>query len=164
MARSLEDKVKTRSAEYTLPWDMPQMFELVADIERYHEFLPGWSPARITQREGNVLTVIQEIRVGVLRLEFESRAELQRPERLQIHSSAGPFRHFRLDWQFRPGLHAGCVVALEASMEMRSLLLEAAGNRLLDLMTRDILERFRARARALYGDRGDTRPGAQQQT
>jgi len=153
----LEDNVKIRQVEHQLSWTIRQMFDLVADIERYHEFLPGWSPARISRREGDVLTVMQEINLGILLLEFESRAELQRPERLRVSSSAGPFRQLLLDWRFRPAPGDGCVVSLEVSMEMRSLLLESAGNRLLDLMTRDIFVRFRDRAAALYGGR-DTSP------
>lgn len=127
------------------------MFDLVADIERYHEFLPGWSHARITQRQGSSLTVRQMIMVGPVRLEFESYAELHRPERLCVRSTGGPFRRFVLDWQFRPDPREGCVVRQAASIEMRSLLLELAGERLLDLMTRDIFQRFHDRAVLLYG-------------
>ncbi len=127
------------------------MFDLVADIERYHEFLPAWSHARITQRQGNVLTVIQGIDLGIAHLDFESRAELQRPERLQVSSAAGPFRHLLVDWQFLPDPRGGCTVRLTVSLEMRSALLEAASTRLLDLLTRDLFRRFRERAVVLYG-------------
>jgi coenzyme Q-binding protein COQ10 len=143
--------VKFRQVEQQLPWNTEQMFDLVADIERYHEFLPGWSHARITQRQGTSLTVRQAIVAGPVRLEFESHAELQRPERLRVHSSGGPFRRFLLDWQFRPGSGEGCVVRQAASIEMHSLLLELAGERLLELLTRDIFQRFHDRAVLLYG-------------
>jgi len=127
------------------------MFDLVADIERYHEFLPFWTHARITRRQGEFLTVMQEIDLGIVRLDFESRAELHRPESLQVSSSGGPFRQLLIDWRFTPEPDGGCVVALSVSIEMRTILLEAAGNRLLDLLTHDIFTRFRERARALYG-------------
>lgn len=128
------------------------MFDLVADIERYHEFLPVWTHARITQRQGDYLTVMQGIDLGFTRLDFESRAELHRPERLQVRSSAGPFRDLLIDWRFTPVPDDGCVVRLAVSLEMRSSLLELASGRVLDLMTRDILRRFQARAEQLYGD------------
>jgi len=128
------------------------MFDLVADIERYHEFLPVWTHARITQRQGDFLTVMQGIDLGFTRLDFESRAELHRPERLQVRSSAGPFRDLLIDWRFTPVPDDGCVVRLAVSLEMRSSLLELASGRVLDLMTRDILRRFQARAEQLYGD------------
>jgi coenzyme Q-binding protein COQ10 len=144
--------VKSRYEEHRLPWRAEMMFDLVADIERYHEFLPVWTHARITQRQGDFLTVMQGIDLGFTRLDFESRAELHRPERLQVRSSAGPFRDLLIDWRFTPVPDDGCVVRLAVSLEMRSSLLELASGRVLDLMTRDILRRFQARAEQLYGN------------
>ncbi len=144
--------MKSRYEEHRLPWRAEMMFDLVADIERYHEFLPVWTHARITQRQGDFLTVMQGIDLGFTRLDFESRAELHRPERLQVRSSAGPFRDLLIDWRFTPVPDDGCVVRLAVSLEMRSSLLELASGRVLDLMTRDILRRFQARAEQLYGN------------
>jgi len=95
---------------------------------------------------------MQGIDLGLTRLDFESCAELHRPEHLQVRSSAGPFRNLLIDWRFTPVPDGGCVVRLAVSLEMRSSLLEAASGRVLDLMTRDILRRFQARAEQLYGD------------
>lgn len=128
------------------------MFDLVADIERYHEFLPAWSPARVTQRHGDVLTVVQEIDLGILRLDFESRAELYRPERLRISSSGGPFRELLIEWRFTPHPRGGCTMTLAVSLDMRSILAEAASGHMLDLLTRDIVRRFHERAVVLYGN------------
>lgn len=128
------------------------MFDLVADVERYDEFLPGWSNVRIRQRHGDVLAVVQEIDLGILRVDFESRAELHRPDRLRVSSSDGPFRELLLDWQFMPHPRGGCVIALSVTVEMRSVLAEAVSGRLLDLLTRDIVTRFHERAALLYGN------------
>jgi coenzyme Q-binding protein COQ10 len=144
--------VISRHEQHHLPWQAERMFDLVADIERYHEFLPAWSHARITRREGNILTVVQGIDLGILRLDFESRAELERPSHLRVSSSTRPFRRFQLDWRITPAARGGCVVALAVHLEMHSALLEATSGRLLDRLTRDIFRRFRERAAALYGD------------
>lgn len=127
------------------------MFDLVADVERYHEFLPLWSHARVTQRSDDVLTVVQGIELGLLRLDFESRAELRRPSHLRISSSTGPFRTLLLDWRFTPDAQGGCTIALEVGIEMHSRTLEAVSGRLLDLLTHDLIRRFRDRAATLYG-------------
>jgi coenzyme Q-binding protein COQ10 len=127
------------------------MFDLAADIERYPEFLPHWPRATIRSREQDVLHVAQEIDLGVRRLGFESRAVLQRPAHLHIDSTSGPFRRLSIDWRFTPGGQGGCTVALMVEMEMRSLVLEALAGKLMQIMTRDILARFRNRAAALYG-------------
>jgi coenzyme Q-binding protein COQ10 len=147
-----DDTMKYRRIEQHSPWNVGQMFDLVADIERYDEFLPAWSHARIMQRRGDVLTVVQGIDLGILRLDFESRAELQRPERLRVSSSGGPFRELLLDWRFMPHPSGGCVVVLAVSLEMGSVLVEPASGRLLDLLTRDIVRRFHERAAVLYGN------------
>ena len=144
--------MKSRQEELYLPWSQEQMFDLVADVERYHEFLPAWTHARITRREGNVLTVAQGIDAGILCLDFVSRAELQRPQRLRVSSSGGPLRHLLLDWRFVADPRGGCMVALTVSIEMKSIVLEAAAARLLDLLTHDLIRRFRDRAGALYGN------------
>jgi len=128
------------------------MFDLVADVERYHEFLPGWSNVRVRQRRGDVLAVVQEIDLGILRVGFESRAELHRPDRLRVSSSDGPFRELLLDWQFMPHPRGGCVIALSVSVKMRSVVAEAVSGRLLDVLTRDIVTRFHERAALLYGN------------
>jgi coenzyme Q-binding protein COQ10 len=126
------------------------MFDLAADIERYPEFLPHWPQASIRSRDGDVLYVRQEIDLGVRRLEFESRAVLQRPGHLHIDSASGPFRRLSIDWRFTPE-RGGCRTVLTVEMEMRSLLLEALTGKLMALLTRDVLAQFRARAAALYG-------------
>ena len=141
-----------RRIEQHSPWQPGQMFDLVADVERYHEFLPGWSNVRVRQRRGDVLAVVQEIDLGILRVGFESRAELHRPDRLRVSSSDGPFRELLLDWQFMPHPRGGCVIALSVSVKMRSVVAEAVSGRLLDVLTRDIVTRFHERAALLYGN------------
>jgi coenzyme Q-binding protein COQ10 len=144
--------MKYRRIEQHSPWNAGQMFDLVADIERYHEFLPAWSQARITQRRGNVLTVAQYVDLGIVRLDFESHAELHRPERLRVRSSDGPFRELLLDWRFLSRPRVGCEIALAVNLDMHSVLMEAASGSLLDLLTRDLVRRFHQRAVVLYGN------------
>jgi coenzyme Q-binding protein COQ10 len=134
-----------------LPYTPEQMFDLAADIECYPEFLPHWPRATIRSRERDVLYVLQEIDLGLRRFSFESRAVLRRPSHLHIDSTSGPFRCLAIDWRFTSGEQGGCLTALTVEIEMRSALLEAFAGRLMQMMTQDILERFRTRAAALYG-------------
>ena len=142
--------MRRQSESHWVPWMAEQMFDLAADIERYPEFLPHWPHATIRSREDNVLYVQQEIDLGLRRLQFDSRAVLQRPAHLHIDSATGPFRHLSVDWRFTPE-REGCRTALTVEVEMRSLLLEAMAGKLTERLTRDVLARFRERAAALYG-------------
>jgi ribosome-associated toxin RatA of RatAB toxin-antitoxin module len=70
---------------------------------------------------------------------------------LHIDSASGPFRCLAIDWRFTSGGQSGCTVALTVEMDMRSLLLEALAGKFMEMLTRDILARFRDRAAVLYG-------------
>jgi coenzyme Q-binding protein COQ10 len=126
------------------------MFDLAADIERYPEFLPHWTHARILRRESDTLTVQQELDLGVRRLRFESRAVLDRPGHLHISSAAHQFRRMEIDWQFTPGEQDGCVATLVIEIEMHALLMDVLAGRLMPSLTRDLFRRFVERAACLY--------------
>jgi coenzyme Q-binding protein COQ10 len=143
--------MRRQSESYWLPYTAEQMFDLAADIERYPEFLPHWPRATIRSRERDVLHVSQEIDLGLRRFCFDSRAVLQRPSHLHIDSTSGPFRRLSIDWRFTPGGEGGCLTALTVEIEMRSVLLEAFAGGLMQMLTQEIIERFRGRAAVLYG-------------
>lgn len=142
--------MKRRHESHWLPYAPGQMFDLVADIERYPEFLPFWTHARILRRANDILTVQQELDLGIRRLRFESRAELDRPGHLHISSDAALFRRMEVDWRFTPGERGGCIAALTVELEMRPLPMDALAARLVQLLTRDIFRRFIDRAATLY--------------
>ena len=143
--------MRRQSESHWFPYTAEQMFDLAADIERYPEFLPHWPRATVRSREQDVLHVLQEIDLGLRRFRFESRALLQRPSHLHIDSTSGPFRRLAIDWRFSPAERGGCVTSLTVEIEMRSRLLEAVAGGLMQLLTQDILARFRERAAVLYG-------------
>jgi coenzyme Q-binding protein COQ10 len=97
----------SHDVERVLPYDRKLLFDIAADVERYAEFLPAWTAARITRREGNVYWTDQTIGLGPLRARFGSETVLNRPERIEVVSSEPPFRSFRLFWVFEPRPHAG---------------------------------------------------------
>ncbi|MGB5606093.1 MAG: SRPBCC family protein [Gammaproteobacteria bacterium] len=141
--------MKRQRAAHRLPYTAEQMFDLVADIERYPEFLPHWPRATIQRREGNVLHVLQEIDLGIRQLRFESCAVLERPAHLQITSQAAPFRRMQVEWQFTPD-GQGSVTTVTIEIEMQSPLMEVVAGELIGLMMHDVFDRFQRRAAALY--------------
>ncbi len=136
-----------------MPFPTECVFDLVADVERYPEFLPGWSQVLIQERGADTLLVDQVVALAGLRLNFTSRAVFHRPEWLRIKARRGAFRFLEIRWRFVPEGGAGCNVELEADVELRSRLLEKTAGGLVPLAFTDLLPRFEARARAL-GDPG----------
>ncbi len=133
-----------------LPFTCEQLFDLAADVERYPEFLPGWISARVVTREDNVLHVEQVLGIGPVRLRFDSRTVLHRPERIDVTSSDRPFRHYRLTWLFAPGSVVFCNLSVTVDLELQSGLLQHVVNQVLPVSIEGAISAFEARANRLY--------------
>ena len=75
------------SRQSQLPYSAELLFELVLDVERYPEFVPGWHAVQILERNGNTLSVAQTFAIGPLTWRFTSHATFERPTRITIEST-----------------------------------------------------------------------------
>ena len=143
--------MKTQSQLHRLPYRAEQIFDLVADIERYPEFLPQWTFARIEHQLDGRLEVLQEIDLGFRQLRFHSQACMHRPRQIRITTTQAPFRLLAVDWQFEATAPMECLVKLKVEIDMFSPILEAAAVSLTRLFAGDVVYRFRQRAEQRYG-------------
>jgi coenzyme Q-binding protein COQ10 len=134
------------------------MFELVADVERYPEFLPlceGMRVRRRAQSDDGVETLVAEMSVGykAIRESFTSRVTLDRT-RLRIHVEYvdGPFRYLENRWLFKPD-PAGCAVEFFITYEFKSFALGLVMGAMFDKAFRRFTEAFEERADEVYGRR-----------
>jgi coenzyme Q-binding protein COQ10 len=134
-----------------------QVFELVADVERYPEFLSLWRCARVYHRDGDVYLTDQEIGLGPIRERFRTRTELRRPHRIEVTSEDSLFETFQIIWGFDP-LRGGCRASIALTWEMRSRRLQKGIDLLLPTVARSMVAAFSKRA-----DRLLSRPAYQQQ-
>lgn len=146
----------THSENRVMPYSAQQMYDLVADVRRYPEFLPWNAAARVRavtpQPDGTeVMEADLVISFKVFRERFGSRVVLW-PNDMMIETEYldGPFRYMISTWKFRPA-EGGCEVDFFVDFEFRNRLLQsAAGIFFYDAMQR-IVRAFEARAQALYG-------------
>jgi coenzyme Q-binding protein COQ10 len=139
-----------------------QMFDLVADVERYPQFLPLCEGLTVRKREraGDKEILIADMTVGykALRETFTSRVTLD-PAALAMHAGSvpeypsGPFRRLENRWTFSPA-PGGCDVRFFISYEFKSLMLQALVGGLFDRVFRRYTQAFEERARAVYGSPG----------
>jgi coenzyme Q-binding protein COQ10 len=138
-----------------LPYTARQMYDLVADVARYPEFLPWNSAARIRSRTpiegGEVMEADLVISFKLFRERFGSRVTLLPDQgRILTEYLDGPFRHLKSTWSFadQPG---GCQVNFDVDFEFRNAILAGViGLVFNEAMTR-VVRAFETRAKALYG-------------
>lgn len=136
-----------------LPYSAEQMFDLVAAVDRYPEFLPWCRGARITAHEGEVFHADLVIGFKMFRERFTSRVELARPERIDVVYADGPFRHLENRWGFENRAE-GCLIDFYVDFEFRSALLQALIGALFTEAVHRMVRAFEGRARTLYGASG----------
>ena len=153
----------THAEERVLPYTPQQLFALVADIERYPEFLPWCIGARIREREPNLIVADLIIGFRMVRERFTSRVSLDPPQRIDVAYTEGPFRHLNNHWSFSPD-PGGCRVGFFVDFEFKSRLLQRLIEVLFSEAVRRMVGAFEKRARDLYGaprQRDAARPATQ---
>jgi coenzyme Q-binding protein COQ10 len=137
----------------TLPYAPRQLFDLIADVEKYPEFLDWFVAVQIRHREGNQLEVDQVVRFKGLRQRFTTQATLDPPRRLEIVCREPPFQRFDQQWTFRPAAKNGTIVDYESTLELRSSLLQHAMQALFDedQAAKTTVDAFARRAQQIYG-------------
>ena len=141
----------THAEQRPLPYTPEQMFDLVAAVERYPEFLPWCTATRIKRREGDVLWADLAVGFKVFRETFTSKVTLHRVERIDVEYLNGPFRYLNNHWRFLRQPDNSTVVDFYVDFEFRSRLLHKAIGVLFDEAVRRMVAAFEARADDLYG-------------
>src|SRR5665213_2655723 len=141
----------THAERRHLPYRVDQLFDLVADIERYPEFLPWCTGARIRERTDNVITADLLIGFRMVRERFTSRVTLRRPDKIDVAYSEGPFRYLDNHWTFEPQPDGSCIIDFYVDFEFRSRMLQRLIGVLFSEAVRRMVGAFEGRARQLYG-------------
>ena len=134
-----------------LPYSAEQMFDLVADVGRYEEFLPWVIATRV--KSDSETEMIADMLVGfkALREKFTSRVEKQRPEWIKVHYIDGPLKDLDNVWHFRPVGEDACEIEFCVDFTFRNALFERIAGQYFDKAFRKMVGAFEARAAELYG-------------
>ena len=152
----------THSETRVLPYTPQQVFDLVADVERYPEFLPWCLACRVRKRE-TPTAFVADLAVGfkMVREQFTSRVTLDSPHTIAIEYLSGPFNHLRNTWKFTP-VAGGTSLDFFLSFEFKSRLLQSLIGVLFEEAVKRMVAAFEARATRLYGPPAASAPGTLQ--
>ncbi len=143
----------------SVPHSAERMFALVADVERYPEFLPLCEALTVRsrkEREGRTL-LVADMTVGyrAIRETFTSQVHLKPDENtIDVSYIDGPFKFLSNQWRFEPVATGGSIVKFFIDYEFKSRVLGALMGAMFDRAFRMFAEAFEKRADAIYGAPG----------
>ena len=134
-----------------LPYSCEQMFDLVADVGSYGEFLPWVVATRVRSDSEHEMTADMLVGFKAIREKFTSRVTKDRPNRIDVHYLDGPLRDLDNSWVFRPTEDGGCEIDFCVQFTFRNAVFEALAGQYFDRAFRKMVEAFEKRADDLYG-------------
>lgn len=140
----------THAEQRLIAYSPEQLFDLVADVGAYPQFLPWCVKAVIRSRTEHELVADLSVGFGPFRETFTSRVSLERPHRIRVRYEKGPFRYLNNVWTFTPDPR-GCLVDFFVDFEFRSRLLQNAIGVVFNEGVRLMVSAFIKRARDTYG-------------
>ena len=134
-----------------LPYTPEQLFDLVADVGRYDEFLPWVVAVRV--RSSSPTETVADLVVGfnAFKERFTSRVTKHRPTRICVDYIDGPLKYLKNEWRFDPAEGGGTDVHFSVDFAFRSRLFETLAGAMFDRALRRMTGAFEERAAALYG-------------
>ena len=145
--------MSTHAEKRRLPYTPEQMFDLVADVDRYPEFLPWCVGARVRSNDGSLIVADLVIGYKVFRERFTSRVKLDRANRVDVEYRDGPFRYLNNHWIFERNEDGSTTIDFFVDFEFRSRLMQKMIGMVFNEAVRRMVRAFEQRAHDLYGDR-----------
>lgn len=137
----------TRSALVARPPSL--LYQLVEDVERYPQFVPGCTAAQVLERSESDMVARLTVRRGPLRTEFTTRNRLEPGRSVHMLLVEGPFRVLEGHWQFTPVASNGCRIEFSLRFQFSNALKSALFEPLFEETAASLVSAFVARAQSL---------------
>jgi len=139
-----------------LPYSAAQMFDLVADVAHYPDFLPWVVATRIRSDDGTEMVADMLVGFKALREKFTSRVHKERPDFIRVQYVDGPLRDLDNCWRFADLPDGGCEIDFSVDFAFKNRMFEMLAGQYFDRAFRKMVEAFERRADVLYGAEGQT--------
>jgi coenzyme Q-binding protein COQ10 len=139
------------SEQYKSPYTPAQLFDLVADVEHYPEFLPWCAAARILKQEENLIIAELVIHFKNFQERYTSRVTLNRPHEIIAEMIDGPFEYLYNKWQFVENDDGGTIVNFNISFKFRVKLWQVIIGLMFEKSVKKMVAAFEKRAEKIWG-------------
>lgn len=136
-----------------VPYSAQRMFDLVADIPSYPEFLPWCGGARIVSARGDEVIAAIDIAYSGVHKTFSTRNLLQHGKMMEIRLLEGPFSYLQGFWQFKTLDEHSSKISLDLEFEVANKIVSLALTPVFSNIANQLVDRFHRRAVELYGSK-----------
>lgn len=140
----------THAEQKLLPYSQKQLFDLVANVEAYPEFLPWCLECRIKKQEDNILFADLVIGYKFIREKIVSKVTLDRPDHIRVEYLSGPMQYLSNEWSFVKQQDGQCLIDFYIDFEFRNPILQNLMGLFFNEAVRRMVQAFETRAQDLY--------------
>lgn len=134
-----------------VPFSCEQMFDLVADVERYPEFMPWCGGSQVQWRNEQGMQATVKIHFAGIRQSFTTRNDHEYPGKIVFHLVDGPFSSLTGHWAFQALGDEGCKIIYTMEYAFSSRALSAVVGPVFNRIATSFIDSFTQRAHAIYG-------------
>ena len=135
-----------------LPYSPEQLFDMVADVARYDEFLPWVVAVRIASESETETVADLVVGFNAFKERFTSKVLKQRPGKVTVDYVDGPLKYLHNEWTFEDSGDGGTNVGFSVDFAFKSRIFEALAGQMFDRALRRMTSAFEQRAAELYGN------------
>ena len=139
----------------TVNYSKDQMFDLVADIDRYDEFLPWCNNSKIinTSIKDDIKIVIADLEIGYDQFVYTYRSEVKLHKdksEINVRNLDGPFKYLENNWKFVTVNESECEIQFKIDFELNITLFDILMRKFFDLAFKKMVDAFISRANEIY--------------
>lgn len=148
----------THAEKKILPYTAEQLFDLVAGVDKYPEFLPWCIASRITRteaQENNKRVFYADLVIGykMVREKFGSKVTTLKPDHIHVEYLSGPMKYLSNHWRFIPQEDGTCEIDFYVDFEFKNKLFQGLMEVFFNEAVKRMVQAFEDRAEALYGEK-----------
>ena len=127
-----------------------QMYDLVNDVESYHEFLPGCVGGKVLEHDGNIMVASVDVSKAGIARTFTTRNTLTPGQRIELTLEQGPFKQLSGQWVFTALTEDACKVEFDLEFEFSSTMVAMAFGKVFKELVGAMVNAFIDRAKVVY--------------
>lgn len=127
-----------------------QMYDLINDVESYHEFVPGCAGGKVIEANKTMMLASVDVSKAGMRKTFTTRNQLTPHNSIKMQLENGPFNHLIGEWRLIELDESACKVEFELDFEFKSSVADFAFGKIFNELMSSMVSAFSERAKVVY--------------